>query len=182
MPALLKLDRCVDRIADLNGVLAGLLITYCMVLGVVDVFLRYALNSASLWIGPTLQAAMVLIACTAGVYAFKEGTFVRLDLIYDGLSRRTKAILDLLTAGLGLIFLWVLMWKGKEAVELALLLKQTTPTVIPMPLAPIKAAIPISAMLMTIFVIRQIIKDIVTLIGPERPVGSDEAHEVPKAK
>ena len=173
-----RVSRFIDRIADLNGVLAGLLIAYCMIFGVIDVFLRYALNNASLWIGPTLQAAMVLLACTAGVYAFKEGSFVRLDLLYDGLSRRSKAALDLLTCGLGLIFLVVLIWKGKAAVDLALMLNQKTPTVIPIPLAPIKAAIPIAAIFMTVLVIRQIINDIVTLAGLNGAAGDDEEHPV----
>jgi TRAP-type mannitol/chloroaromatic compound transport system permease small subunit len=178
LSVLSRVSRFIDRVADLNGVLAGVLITYCMIFGVVDVFLRYALNNASLWIGPTLQAAMVLLACTAGVYAFKEGNFVRLDLLYDRLSRRSKAALDLLTCGFGLVFLVVLIWKGKAAVDLALMLNQKTPTVIPIPLAPIKAAIPIAGIFMTVLVIRQIINDIVTLAGLNGAAGDDKAHPV----
>lgn len=56
-------DKIINSIAEIMGLIGSLLILYCMIFGVTDVFLRYALNSASQWIGATIQAAMVLIAC-----------------------------------------------------------------------------------------------------------------------
>ncbi|WP_322990809.1 TRAP transporter small permease subunit, partial [Hoeflea sp.] len=84
--------RGVDAMAEFLGWLGWGLILYAMCFGITDVFLRYVLNAPSMWIGTSIQAAMVLIACVGGAYALNHGSFVKLDLFYAGASARTKAI------------------------------------------------------------------------------------------
>lgn len=162
-----KAERALDYSAEFMGWLAWILILYCMILGVIDVFLRYVLNEPSLWIGTTIQAAMVLMACTAGVYAFRHNAFVKLDLLYANMSPRKKAVCDIVTSVYTFLFLGVLIWKGIGAFQLSLMLNQTTPTSVPIPIYPIKAAIPVSAALVLLLVIRQLVHDIGILMGRE---------------
>lgn len=162
-----KAERALDYSAEFMGWLAWILILYCMILGVIDVFLRYVLNEPSLWIGTTIQAAMVLMACTAGVYAFRHNAFVKLDLLYANMSPRKKAVCDIVTSVYTFLFLGVLIWKGIGAFQLSLMLNQTTPTAVPIPIYPIKAAIPVSAALVLLLVIRQLVHDIGILMGRE---------------
>lgn len=162
-----KAERALDYSAEFMGWLAWILILYCMILGVIDVFLRYVLNEPSLWIGTTIQAAMVLMACTAGVYAFKHNAFVKLDLLYANMSPRKKAVCDILTSVYTFLFLGVLIWKGIGAFQLSWMLNQATPTSVPIPIYPIKAAIPVSAALVLLLVIRQLVHDVRILMGRE---------------
>lgn len=162
-----KAERALDYSAEFMGWLAWILILYCMILGVIDVFLRYVLNQPSLWIGTTIQAAMVLMACTAGVYAFKHDAFVKLDLLYANMSPRKKAVCDILTSVYTFLFLGVLIWKGIGAFQLSLMLNQATPTAVPIPIYPIKAVIPVSAAFVLLLVIRQLVHDIRILMGRE---------------
>lgn len=162
------LGRLIDGVAELMGGIGWLLILYCMVLGVTDVFLRYAMNMPSMWIGTTLQAAMVLIACVGGIYAIKHDAFVKLDLFYANASRRKKAVLDVLTASFSFLFLYVLIWKGFDAAMMSYQLNQVTPTAVPIPLYPIKSAIPLAALVVLVIVVKQFIQNIRTIIlGPE---------------
>lgn len=164
-----RMDGTIDSIAELMGRIGWLLVLYCMVFGVTDVFLRYALNAPSLWIGTTLQVAMVLMACVGGAYALKYDAFVKLDLFYATASSRTKAVLDVLTASFTFLFLIVLIWKGTSAALMSIQFNQVTPTAVPIPIYPIKSIIPLSAAIVLLMVIKQLIRDVQTIIrGPER--------------
>jgi len=156
--------RGVDAMSEFLGWLGWILILYCMCFGITDVFLRYVLNAPSMWIGTSIQAAMVLIACVGGAYALKHDSFVKLDLFYAGASARNKAILDILTVPFTFLFLGALIWKGHDAALLSIKLNQVTPTGVPIPIYPIKSAIPLAAMAVLLVVIKQLILDIRTLV------------------
>lgn len=87
------IEKSIDFIAECFGRIGWALILYCMFFGVSDVFLRYVLNSPSLWISTTVQVAMVMIACVGGVYALNDNAFVKLDLFYANFSAKKKSFL-----------------------------------------------------------------------------------------
>lgn len=165
--------RGVDAMSEFLGWLGWLLILYCMCFGVTDVFLRYVLNAPSMWIGTSIQAAMVLIACAGGAYALNHGSFVKLDLFYAGASPRRKAVLDLLTAPFTFLFLGALIWKGIDAALLSIKLNQVTPTGVPIPIYPIKSAIPLAATAVLLVVFKQLAIDIRTLVTGLPPEEND---------
>jgi TRAP-type mannitol/chloroaromatic compound transport system permease small subunit len=164
MIVLRGIQKTIDGIAELSGVAGWLLVLYCMCFGVTDVFLRYWLNQPSLWIGTTIQAAMVLMACVGGVYAVKHDAFVKLDIFYANRSRRVQAVLDVITASFTFLFLYVLIVEGIEAAQLAYMLNQTTPTAVPIPLGPIKSAIPIAAVLVLVVVLKKFVHDLYVIV------------------
>ena len=127
-------------------------------------FLRYVLNTPSLWISTTVQVAMVLMACVGGVYALNDDAFVKLDLFYANFTPRKKAICDIITVIFTFLFLYVLIWKGTQAAMLSVKLKQVTPTSIPIPIYPLKIFIPISGVIMMLVVIKKLVNDIRTVI------------------
>jgi len=156
-------EKAIDLIAEAMGRIGWVLILYCMFLGVTDVFLRYVLNSPSLWISTTLQVAMVLIACVGGVYALNDNAFVKLDLFYANFSPKKKAICDIITVFYTGLFLSVLIWKGYQAGLMSLKMNQVTPTSIPIPIYPLKIFIPIAAVCMLLVVIKKLVNDIRTV-------------------
>lgn len=158
------IEKAIDFIAEAMGRVGWVLILYCMFFGVTDVFLRYVLNSPSLWISTTLQIAMVLTACVGGVYALNDNAFVKLDLFYANFSARKKAICDIITVFYTGLFLGVLIWKGYSAAMLSIKMNQVTPTSIPIPIYPLKVFIPISGVIMALVVIKKLVQDVQTVI------------------
>lgn len=158
-------SQALNGLAEGMGWLGWVLILYCMLFGITDVFLRYVMNAPSLWIGTTIQAAMVLLACMTGAYALKHGSFIKLDLFYAGLSRRAKAICDIITSPFTFMFLGVLIWKGVASAMFSIKLNQMTPTAVPIPIYPIKSVIPIAAVVVLLLVIQQLIYDVRLLLG-----------------
>ena len=161
-------EKAIDFIAEAMGRIGWVLLLYCMIFGVSDVFLRYVLNAPSLWISTTVQVAMVLLACVGGVYSLNDNAFVKLDLFYANFSARKKAICDLITVVFTLLFLGVLIWKGIAAAQLSVKLNQMTPTSIPIPIYPIKIFIPIAAVFMLLVVIKNIVNDVRTIVSGEK--------------
>ncbi|RKT34988.1 TRAP-type mannitol/chloroaromatic compound transport system permease small subunit [Roseovarius halotolerans] len=161
------LEATCAAVSAVMGRIGWVLILYCMAFGVSDVFMRYVLNEPSMWIGTSLQAAMVLLACTGGVYALQHDSFVKLDLFYANARTRTKALLDIATAPVAFLFLAVLIWKGYDAAMLSLKLKQVTPTAVPIPIYPIKFAIPLTGVLVFLIVLKQFLRDVRTVLGRE---------------
>ncbi len=157
------MEKVIDFIAEMMGRFGWLLILYCMIFGVTDVFLRYVLNSPSLWISTTLQVAMVMLACVGGVYALNDNAFVKLDLFYANFSAKKKALCDIITVVFTLLFLGVLIWKGYQAAMLSIKLNQHTPTSIPIPIYPLKIFFPITGIVMLLVVIKKLVNDIKTL-------------------
>ncbi len=170
--------RGIDAMSEFMGWIGWVLILYCMCFGITDVFLRYVLNAPSMWIGTSIQAAMVLIACFGGAYALNHGSFVKLDLFYAGASSRKKAILDILTVPFTFLFLGALIWKGIDAALLSIKLKQVTPTGVPIPIYPIKSAIPLAAMAVSLVVFKQLAIDIRTLVTGQTPQEKDDNDEL----
>ncbi len=163
------IERMIDLIAELFGRIGWVLLMYCMLLGVTDVFLRYIMNSPSLWISTTVQWAMVMMACVGGVYALNDDAFVKLDLFYANFSDRKKAVCDIITVVFTFMFLTVLVWKGWQAGMMSLKFKQVTPTSVPIPIYPLKIFIPIAAVIMVLAVLKKLVNDIITVVAGERP-------------
>lgn len=161
------IEKAIDFIAGMMGRIGWLLILYCMIFGVTDVFLRYVLNSPSLWISTTLQVAMVLLACVGGIYALNDNAFVKLDLFYANFSLKKKAICDIITVAFTFLFLAVLVWKGYQAAMLSIKLNQVTPTFVPIPIYPLKVFFPITGVIMLLVVIKKLVQDIRTVISKE---------------
>ena len=160
-------ERVTDFIAEAMGRVGWVLILYCTLFGVTDVFLRYVLNSPSLWISTTLQYAMVILACVGGIYSLNANAFVKLDLFYANFSAKKKAVCDLITVVFTFLFLAVLVWKGYEAARLSVMLNQVTPTSIPLPIYPLKIFFPITGVIMLLIVIKKMVHDIQILTSKD---------------
>ncbi|PIE69715.1 MAG: hypothetical protein CSA21_00735 [Deltaproteobacteria bacterium] len=163
------IEKLVNLLAEIFGRFGWLILLYCMFLGITDVFLRYVLNSPSLWIATTVQFAMVLMACVGGAYALNDDTFVKLDLFYANFSDRKKAICDIITVVFTFMFLVVLVWKGWQSGMMSLKLKQVTPTSVPIPLYPLKIFIPVSGVVMILVVLKKLVNDIITVVTGVSP-------------
>ena len=161
------IEKSIDFIAECMGKIGWVLILYCMFFGVTDVFLRYVMNTPSLWISTTVQVAMVMIACVGGIYALNDNAFVKLDLFYANFSVKKRAYCDIITVIYTVMFLYVLIWKGYVAAVLSVKLNQVTPTSIPIPIYPLKIFIPIAGVIMLLVVIKKLVSDIRTIVAKE---------------
>jgi len=76
------------------------------------VVLRYIFNSPTIWAFEVSNFLFGGIIILGGGYLLLHKGHVSVDIIYNRLSVRGKAILDLCTAPLFFLFVGVLMWQG----------------------------------------------------------------------
>jgi len=155
-----RIEKLIISMNELGGRIGWVIILYLMSFGLYDVIMRYLFDNPSLWIWETLQFGMVTLACVAGGYAFLHGHFVKLDVFYMHFSPRLKALLDIVTFCFTLLYCSVLIWKGIEFAHMAWIIRERTPSAIPLPLYPLKSLIPVAAFILLLAAVRKFIYDI----------------------
>ena len=177
MKLLETLGKGIDLISNIFGRIGWLLILYAMVLGLFEVILRYVFNSPTQWIALTIQFSMVLLACVAGPYALNNNEFVKLDVFYERLSNRTKAIVDTFPSVLTYLYLYVLITRGFDAAFASFRRLEMTPTSVQLPVYPLKFAIPIAAIITMLVVLKKSAMDIRTIVGNQMEVEQSINHD-----
>ena len=100
---LVKLERIYDRVSDVIGYLSGGLMILMMLNVFYDVIMRYFFRSGSIALQEMewhLFSVMFLLGIS---YTLKEDGHVRVDLIYDNLSNKKKALINIIGTILFLI-------------------------------------------------------------------------------
>jgi TRAP-type mannitol/chloroaromatic compound transport system permease small subunit len=166
----IKVGQFIDYLCELLGKIGWVLVIYCTFFGLYDVIMRYAFNKPSLWIGTTIQYAMVLLACVSGAYALKNDAFVKLDVFYANFSPKTKAICDIVTYAFTFIYLYILITKGIQAAQASFATRQVTPTAVPIPLYHLKAIIPAGAFCVLLVATKKLVLDIQIAFGIKKDI------------
>ena len=152
MHSLIYIERLINRISDFLGWLSATLFLLLLVNVVYDVVMRYVFNDVSIAFQELewhLFSAVFLLGIP---YAIKTGGHVRVDIIYERLSIRAKAIIDLLGTLIFLLpFCLLVAWFGIDFAKESYSLGETSGD----PGGPayrwiIKAVIPLSFFFMAI--------------------------------
>ena len=110
---LLKLERWINRLSEILGRIAGLLLLLLVLNVFYDVVARYIFNSVSIGMQELewhLYATMFLLGVP---YAITRDGHVRVDIIYERLSLKRKALIDLVgSITLLLPFALMVSWCG----------------------------------------------------------------------
>ena len=89
-------ERLINRFSEFLGTVSAILFILMLLNVFIDVVMRYAFNDVSIGMQEMewhLFAAMFMLGVP---YTLKTGGHVRVDLIYEGRSERTKAMIDIM--------------------------------------------------------------------------------------
>jgi TRAP-type mannitol/chloroaromatic compound transport system permease small subunit len=121
------------------------LIVVLMLLVVVEVFKRYALNMPTAWVFDASNMLYGTLFMMGGAYALAHDGHVRGDFLYGRFKPRTQAALDLV---LYIVFflpgIAALTWSGWTYFGESLAIKETTFNATPLPIYPFKFMIPLA--------------------------------------
>jgi len=109
---LLKLEKRIDTFSDYVGYVAAFL-TFLLLFNVFyDAIMRYFFRSGSIALQELEWHTFSVLFLLGISYTLKENGHVRVDFVYDHLSQRKKAVIDILGTLLFLIPLSILIVKG----------------------------------------------------------------------
>jgi len=92
---LIKLEKIFDKVADFVGNITGILMVVMMLNVFYDVIMRYFFNTGSIGMQEMewhLFSVVILIGIS---YSLKEDAHVRVDVIYDNLKDKKKAVINI---------------------------------------------------------------------------------------
>jgi len=105
-----KLDRALLRAETLLALLSGLAVFSLMVLAVVSVTGRNALNEPLPGYVDWIEQAMPLIAFMGISYVMREGAHIRMDIVVSKLRGRALYVFELITTLAVLLLMVLLVW------------------------------------------------------------------------
>jgi TRAP-type mannitol/chloroaromatic compound transport system permease small subunit len=106
------LTRGIDWISKVTGQFIAWWTLLAVVIITLEVVLRYVFDQPTNWAheSMTLIFAMQYILC--GAYAHYRRSHVRVDVIYQALSLRNRARIDVLTSLLFFFYIGIMTWTG----------------------------------------------------------------------
>lgn len=152
----------VATISSWSGKIFSFLAVAVMVLIAFEVVARYAFKSPTIWAGEATTYLSGVYYIMGGAYTLLLRGHVKVDMLYDRLATRTKAIVDLVTFPLFFLFFSVLLWTSFENAWASTSIRETTGTSWSPPIYPIKITIPIAAFLILLQGVAKFIGDFYT--------------------
>jgi TRAP-type mannitol/chloroaromatic compound transport system permease small subunit len=109
---LVRLEKAFDKVADIIGNLTSALMILMMLNVFYDVIMRYFFNTGSIAMQEMEWHLFSVIILLGVSYTLKEDGHVRVDLIYDNLSDKKKAVINLVGTFVFLIPFSILILYG----------------------------------------------------------------------
>jgi TRAP-type mannitol/chloroaromatic compound transport system permease small subunit len=148
-----------DQISTLIGKAFSWLIVALMLLVVVEVFKRYALNAPTAWVFDASNMMYGTLFMMGGAYALAHDGHVRGDFLYGSMKPRTQATIDLvLYIAFFLPGIAALTWSGWTYFQDSLAIREQTFNADPLPLYPFKFVIPFAGALVLMQGVSEIIR------------------------
>ena len=161
------ISKLIYNLNELAGFVGWAIVLVLMILGFYDVCMRYFFDAPSQWIYIILKLGVVVIVSVCAGYSFQHHSWVRIDILYDRFSKRTKAFIDLLCFPVVALFLGILLWTSIQRAILSVSMEQVTPTALRIPLYPVKVIIPIGVFLLSLAVVNHVLKSIFIIIDDD---------------
>lgn len=161
----MKFVRFVDQLNEKTGFFAAMLVFPLMLIVVYEVILRHIFNSPTVWTYDTLWMLYSMNFLLGGALTLLRKGHIRIDVIHDTFSPKTKLIIDAIIYLLVFfapcaILTWVSTgyafdaWASKE---------NLSTTSWAFPAAPIKTIMPITFFLLGLQSVVEVIRNIATL-------------------
>jgi TRAP-type mannitol/chloroaromatic compound transport system permease small subunit len=155
-----KFLKAVDRINEQTGKTVSYLVIILTAVVLYEIFVRYLLNSPTIWAHETSQMIYGAYVILLGGHVLQRRGHVNVDILYNRFTPRTRAVIDLFTWLLFFYFCGLILVKGWEMAWDSFLVRETEPTSFAPPVYPIKMMIPLGALLILLQGLAKFIRDL----------------------
>jgi TRAP-type mannitol/chloroaromatic compound transport system permease small subunit len=168
MPAAIRLYvRWVDRVNGVVGFFVMYLALAMMGLLLFASVTRYVFNVPFVWIIEMAQFMMAAYYILGGGYSMQLDAHVRMDVLYERWSPRTRTVMDTVTVFFLLFYLAYMLRGGIASSAYSLKYNQVNYSAWAPPMAPIKIIMCVGIALMLLQAVAILFRDIAKLTGRE---------------
>jgi TRAP-type mannitol/chloroaromatic compound transport system permease small subunit len=143
-----KFLKVIDRMNELIGKAISFLILVLIGVIVYEIVARYLFNAPTIWAHEVSQMVYGAYVILLGGFLQQRNGHVNVEIMYQRFTPRTRAIINLFTWLLFFAFIGVIFVKGGEMAWDSFVYRETDSTVFAPPLYPLKAMIPLGALLL----------------------------------
>ncbi len=162
LPGYVRVIRIIDRITWWTGHAFALLVVPLVAANTVEVFMRYVLDRPTDWALETTVMSYGSLFMLGAALALQKGAHVRTDIFWDKFSDRTKGIID--SVAYALLFLpsmAILFYLSLDELVYAWSIgERSTFTAWQPPLWPFRAVVPLTAVLLFLQGVSELMKSI----------------------
>jgi TRAP-type mannitol/chloroaromatic compound transport system permease small subunit len=159
---MLRLAHAIDRFTERSAVLIAWLLVPLIAVVMWEVAARYAFNRPTSWAYETIYMLCASMFMLGAAYALRAGAHIRTDFLWEKWSPRTQAAIEVV--GYGAFFLpgmALFFLSGAEATWHALITdERSADTAWFPPLWPLKALVPLSALLLLVQGVAELLKSL----------------------
>ena len=145
-----KIRRIFDRVLDVFGTLAALLLVTMMLAVSVKIFFRYSLHITMIGVDEMSEVTLLYITFLGTAWLLRREGHVTIDVFFIRLKPKNQTHLTVLTSILGAIICLVVVYFGVLATLDMAQRNVVTPTILELPRAAIVVIIPIGSLLLMI--------------------------------
>jgi TRAP-type mannitol/chloroaromatic compound transport system permease small subunit len=155
----LRFCDAIDAVNEWVGRVWGVTILAVSFAVIYEVVARGVFGSATLWSNETTIYLSAMAYLVAGGYALRHRRHVRIDVVYQMFSPRTRARVDLATFVFFLIYAGTLAWVGGQMAWTSFLQGETTGSPWNPPIWPVKTAIAVAGLLLLLQGIANLLRE-----------------------
>jgi len=123
----------LKKVNTLCATLSGVVLLFMAFSITVDVFMRYALGSPTIWITEVSTYLFLYVIYLAAAYALQQGSHIKVTFFLGFFGEKIQRIIDLITDIMAITFTIVLLWQTSEMTWSAYKGNWTSPTMLNAP-------------------------------------------------
>ena len=169
MPALKKimgLLRAVDNVNSWLGTTIAFIVLPIVGVSMYEVIARYVFNRPTMWGGQILSILFVALVVLGGGYVLLKDGHVRMDVLYSRWSPRRRAITDVATFVVFLLFTTMLAWQTVEMAWASVKIREASWAAFHGPIYPKKVALALATVLLLLQGISRFVRNIRFIKSP----------------
>jgi len=155
-----KLLSFIDSLSIWSGKTSGWLIFIVVFLIIYEVLSRYVFHHPTLWVTESVVFGCGISYVLGAAWALHDNRHVKIDMIYDRLTTRGRAVIDSITFVFFALYLGVLFWASAKYAWHSVLLRETSGSAWDPVIYPVKLALPIGIGLLLLQGIAKFIRDL----------------------
>ena len=167
----------INRLNNRIGTIFSIIIFPMFCILVYEVMMRYFFNRPTVWAQELSSLLYAIFFLIGGVYDMRWNDHIRVDILYNKLSKRNKCILDLFTWILFYLFVGIMFWEGSKFAYTATMRMERSNTSWGPFIWPVKIFIPLSAFLMLLQGFAKTIKDVYFIFNGKKLIEDAEGEK-----
>lgn len=169
MNAVRKIVNSIDTLSEWCGRIFSFVIVTIIGLSLFEVFTRRILGKPTIWTHEILSYLFCASIMLTMGYALRHKSHVNIDIFYERLSPRTRAMIDIITFIFFLgLFSTIFLWQGIIFAATSWAMLERTPSAFNFYVFPAKTLLPVGTFLLLIQGVSDFIKNVVFVVKGER--------------